>query len=798
LGAGDNIALGDSGTITVTYATDAVQLVSATQTSDGDDTITATTGRDRVIAGGGADSVSLGDGDNLVIGDSGTLDDLTTGMVLVTTDPLVGGNDTVTTGTGRDLVILGAGADEGSLGAGDNIALGDSGTINVTYATDAVQLVSATQTSDGNDVITAEDGRNRVIAGGGGDTVTLGDGGNLVVGDSGTLDDLTDVIVLRVTDPRIGGADRVTTGSGADYVILGALDDQADLGDGDNVVLGDNGTITLWADQPSVVTTASLLDNDYDQSNGNDTILTGFGNDVILGGFGDDRITAMGGRNVVIGDMGEVTLEAGLLPGEARTAETTRPGEGGADAITTGAGRDIVIGGAGADTVITAAGEDVILGDDGTWRSAHLDGLGVVESTILTFGFDDVIDAGADNDIVIAGLGDDSVLTGAGEDVALGDDGIITLRGQTDIESIVLRNQDLGGNDTISAAGTAGDNILIGQSGGDLITGGSDDDMILGDLAVIRFDAVANRLPGQSAPDRMLRLEGIRIDQGFDDLIFGGAGVDMIMAGFGDDIVFGGDGQDFIIGDSAIITRSWGQTATGLAEEMTIDTNFAFETGGYDILHGNAGPDVMIGSLGPDLFHGNTADDLLYSDGYAGIFRADWLAKGYDGATPQRFLFTSNFAGANAVDVVSSSQQDDSIGNPLSITKGVEVVEPRLDLDGATAGISQALTLAEDFTNRVLTLLGSDSYVSALAALDAAAMDADTLRDTLYASLIMDLGALTSADGVTFELLLRRIIDLFVQSLDPAGDAPQDQDGASLDTPQSGQAPAPQTQQPAA
>ena len=771
LGDGDNVALGDSGSITddTRVAGEATtQIASVALDSDGDDTLVAGDGRNRVIAGGGGDTVTLGNGVNLVVTDSGTIDDLTTGMTLTTTEPLIGGADDVTLGDGDNLLVLGAGADAADLGEGDNLILGDSGTIAVTYATAAVELVSASQTSDGDDSVTALNGRNRVIAGGGGDTVTLGNGGNLVVADSGIIDDLTAGITLDVLDPGVGGDDRVVTGNGADYVILGAGNDTANLGDGDNLALGDNGIIALSETGFGTVTSTEALSNGYDLANGNDAITAGIGNDVIIGSFGDDTITVAGGRNIVIGDMGQVVLEAGLLPGQVRSATSLRAGEGDADTINTGAGNDVVIGGAGADTVATGAGADVIIGDDGDWLSAHVNRLGQVQSTILSFGFDDVIDAGEGNDIVIAGLGDDHVTTGAGEDVVLGDDGIITLRNQTDIETVVLTNIALGGSDTVTAEDTTGDNILIGMAGADEIRGGDDDDLILGDLALLTFASAANILPGQSAPDRLLRMEGIRPDLGFDDLIYGGPGADIIMGGFGADIIYGEEGKDFLIGDSAILTRSWTVTATGIDEVMTIDTNFAFLTGGYDEMHGGADPDVMIGGLGPDIFFGDTAEDALFSDGYAGIFRATWSIAGYEGPTPQRFLFTSNFAGPNAVDLVSAAQQNDSIGSPLSIVQAVEVLAARVQASGQTLGISNAFVLADDFSRHVLALLSSDAYVGALAALDGAAVDADTLRDTLYASLRVDLGTLMSADGITFELLLRRMIEIFLLSLDPA------------------------------
>lgn len=761
----------------------ATALESHAHVDDGDDSITTTGGNVTAILGGGNDSATLGDGVIYLLGDDGEItivqnDDYSGQLVTLTTATSLSANrnDTISAGDGRVLVIGGEGDDTITLGDGDNAILGDSGTItDDTRNADEVStlLVSAYDETDGADVITAGHGRNRVIAGGAGDEVTLGDGGNLVIADSGTIDDLPDSIALASTDDAIGGDDTVTTGAGADLVILGAGSDTADLGDGDNIVLGDNGTISLFADELGEVRTGSAL------SNGNDTITSGSGNDIILGAFGDDVINATGGNNVVIGDMGEVELEAGLPPGAARFAQSTSQGEGGADSITTGDGHDVVIGGAGADTIAAGGGDDVILGDDGSWLSSHVDGLGIVQSAIRETGFDDVIEAGDGNDIVIAGLGDDYVDAGAGEDVVLGDDGIITFRNRTDIETIVLTNIELGGNDTITAEDAAGDNILVGMAGHDLITGGADDDLIIGDIATLVFDAVENRLPGQSAVNRLVEMIGIRPDLGFDDTIHGGAGDDMIMAGFGDDIVFGEDGQDFLIGDSAIVRREWTVNDDGtISEVLTIDTNFAFETGGYDELSGGEGPDVLIGSLGPDLFFGNTADDLIFSDAFAGIFRATWGPQGFEGPTPQRFLYTSNFAGPNAVDVVSAAQQADSIGAPLSMS---HFSDPWLNgwPEGDDPGqrISQGAP-ASDFANAVLALLSSDRYIAAIAALSAIEVDTDTLRDSIITALMQDLASMSSTDAVTFELLMRRLVDFFLQSmqaeLDPETSASDD------------------------
>ncbi len=291
--------------------------------------------------------------------------------------------------------------------------------------------------------------------------------------------------------------------------------------------------------------------------------------------------------------------------------------------------------------------------------------------------------------------------------------------------------------------------------------GGNDDDLILGDLETLTFDPVENRLTGQSDVDRLLTAITIRPDLGSDDLLYGGPGTDMIMAGFGEDEVFGGDDQDFIIGDSAIVVRSWVVDAGEMEETMTIDTNFAYLDGGYDELHGEGGADIMIGHLGPDLFFGNTAEDLIYSDGYAGIFWADWGADGYDGPTAFRYLLTSNFAGPDAIDVVSRAQQDDSIGNPLTIGQA-KIFLGLNSLEGPRGPFSQG---AGDLISRALSLLESDTYIAAIVALIEAGTDRELLEDSLLTSLAEDIDALTRLEGISYELLLRRLIELFLNRL---------------------------------
>ena len=124
----------------------------------GDDSvITAGTGDDTVIGGSGGDTVEAGNGANAVIGDNGQyrLDEAGDTLNIFASDPGIGGDDSITTGSGIDLAIGGVGADTITLGAGDNIALGDNGTMALDPTSLAARSVATTEpTIGGADEIT--------------------------------------------------------------------------------------------------------------------------------------------------------------------------------------------------------------------------------------------------------------------------------------------------------------------------------------------------------------------------------------------------------------------------------------------------------------------------------------------------------------------------------------------------------------------------------------------------------------------------------------------------------------------
>jgi hypothetical protein len=100
---------------------------------------------------------------------------------------------------------------------------------------------------------------------------------------------------------------------------------------------------------------------------GNDGITTGEGEDLVLGRIGDDTMATNGGNDIVLGDNGQVRYDG--PDNDATTIDlvtTLAPESGGsADALHTGEGNDVALGGLGGDNINAADGDNFVFGDDG-------------------------------------------------------------------------------------------------------------------------------------------------------------------------------------------------------------------------------------------------------------------------------------------------------------------------------------------------------------------------------------------------------------------------------------------------
>ena len=697
-------------------------------TVGGADRITTGAGRDVVLGGLGGDIISTnrsaGTADlaDIVLGDSGFVDyvgrdgQATDLDRIWSTDPTLGGDDTIVTGAGDDVVLGGLGSDVIDAGDGRNLVLGDNGKVTAAVSDAArwgnlpMSVGQVTTTSPelgGIDTITTGSGDDVVLGGLGGDTIGAGDGQNVVLGDNGYVDwsaadggrgyvnalpgddrDPSDLDRVVSTDTALGGDDTIRTGTGDDLVVGGYGNDSISVSDGRNVVIGDSGEVmaaVASGPQSSLPMTFGVVRTVDPGTGGIDTITTGSGDDVVLGGMAGDTVAAGTGNNVVVGDNGYVDWSAAdggrgyvnALPGDDRDPSdldrvvSTDTALGGDDTITTGTGDDLVVGGYGKDTLRASDGRNVVIGDSGEvlagsmvnpWSHLPLT-LSVARTIAPSVGDRDVIWTGTGVDVVLGGAGNDYVDAGAGDDVVVGDNGQViwgvrtgttATPGALQVLTVATTSDDIGGADVLY--GRAGDDVLIGGTGDDAVDGGSGTDLLLGDNASLdrtlgfgiyvspRFRTLgttygsqlystAPTMAGTANLGALPQLDPSGGATAWADFTFtmydalwstpaSFFGNDYLAGGAGNDTIFGQLGNDVVQGDGSIDSRLTSQTDGSSVVAITggvgayrdragllhISPAAEAATDGDDYIEGGGGSDIVFGGLGQDDIVGGNSD----------------------------------------------------------------------------------------------------------------------------------------------------------------------------------------------
>src|SRR6185503_11750708 len=241
----------------------------------GDDTITAQDGTKIVLGGDGADTIKLGDGralasNHIVIGDNGVVTYvpmLTSGglartgagnvLSYETTDTLAatGGIDIITVGDGNNTILGGMAGDVITTDTGSttrtgvDTIIGDNGIVEMdAVGNNFARIATKSQASTGgsivdlggNDTITAQDGTKIVLGGDGADTIKLGEGrvlasNHIVIGDNGVVNY---VPMLTAGGLPRTGAGRVLSYETTDTLATTGGIDIITVGDGNNTILG--------------------------------------------------------------------------------------------------------------------------------------------------------------------------------------------------------------------------------------------------------------------------------------------------------------------------------------------------------------------------------------------------------------------------------------------------------------------------------------------------------------------------------------------------------------------------------
>ena len=557
-----------------------------------------------------ADTLLGGTGDDISIGDFGTIDQLRTDLpedlrllntgnvTLVQTVQIdQGGADIFGdpgATSGNDVILGGFGGDDigvtQSMGGGDDVVIGDNG--SVTFVSGILTNATTSDTTNatgGDDQINfTSDGSKFVLGGIGTDTIDAFGGNHVVMGDNGTLifDATTgNLTEARTSDTNLGATDAITVGQGNIVAFGGAGSDTITTSTGTNTVFGDFGVAQFT---PTGLVT-SAVSTDLGEGAG-DILIGGNGDNVMIGGFGADQITSGSGGDVIVGDNVDATFTAGVLTILDSTDTTSATGDG--DTIIAGGGDNRIIGGVGGDNITSLDGDDVIAGDNAVFNFNSSSGL--IESAVTTnpgLGGIDIVSSGAGNDIVLLGFGADQAQAGAGDDTVIGDNGVVTFNnGVRQVASSSDTTDATGGGDTVDL-GTGDDQAIMGV-GDDTVTNTSGETIIIGDDGSITSDSTG----------RFLVAKTDDLTPFGNDNLSGGSDRDIILGGPGSDDGFGNDGSDIVLGDSGQVTRE--------PTQLIIETTDLFN-GGSDFISGGDGNDFLLGGADDDVLDGTLADDAL-------------------------------------------------------------------------------------------------------------------------------------------------------------------------------------------
>ena len=605
------------------------------------------------------------------------------------TVPAVDGNDQLFGGAGEDIIAGEGGNDVVDGGSGNDALFGGDGNDTLRGGTGNDSIDGGA----GNDVVYGGDDRDTIM-GGAGDTVDGGAGGNdydildvtgqgayVVTGPDGTGSPIPDSNGNGI-DGRLVFVDEdgVPTGGEINFTEIEQIIGTPYNTDPDAV----NDRFDARYDEAAGDVDGNVLLNDTD-ADGNPLTVVGVGGTTANGNVGTPVLGDNGGLFTINAD-GSVDFDAngdfdGLGLNDTRDTSVTytlSDGKGGFDTATA----TFTVGGVNDGTVFGTDGNDVMNpgyvdanGDIIDGNDAILQGDRGDDDLIYGQGGNDTINAGSGNDEVYGGTGNDSVTGGAGNDTVFGDAGNDILRGGAGNDAVYGGEGDdtgFGGDGEDTVFGDAGNDTLNGNAGKDVVYGGEGDDSLHGENGddTLHGDAGADTIAGGKGSDTAFGGDGDdvidtsnKVDPYFDnpypgipgaagvtdpdpfndrDVVYGGAGNDMIITGDDQDTVFGGTGNDTIDsgidndsidggdGDDTVIAGEgadvieggagndliYGGLETDLLDVVDYDTDGnpvdAMPGNNKDTIYGGAGNDVIYGRDDADLIFGGDGDDLLY------------------------------------------------------------------------------------------------------------------------------------------------------------------------------------------
>ncbi|MDP3483566.1 MAG: Ig-like domain-containing protein [Sulfuricella sp.] len=598
----------------------------------GNDTLNGNIGNDTLNGGSGVDSMAGGAGDDTYVVDnagdvvteaasSGTDTVLSSisyflganveNLTLTGTDAINGTgntlNNTITGNAAGNVLDGGTGADSMAGGAGDDTYIVDNAGDVVTEALnagiDTVQSsISYTLTANVENLIltgtaaingTGNALDNTIIGNAAANVLNGGAGADTMSGGAGNdtyvVDNVNDVVVEGVN----AGTDSVQ--SSATYTLSDNVENLTLTGTAaingtgnalDNVITGNSGVNVL----------AGL--------SGNDTYYVDNTADVVVENAGEGIDSVFVSATYTLSDNVENLTLTGTaaINATGNALDNTITGNSGANVLDGGAGADSMAGGAGNDTYIVDNAGDVVTealnaGTD-TVQSGISYTLGSnLENLVLTGvealnatgnAFNNAISGNSGNNVIDGGIGADTMAGGAGDDTYVVDNvgDVVVEAANAGTDTVLasvsytlasnIENLDLSGTANINGTGNALDNLIVGNSGANVLAGlGGNDTYVVDNVADVVVEAANAGIDSvQSSVNYTLsgNVENLTLTGTVDinatgnaldnaltgnsgaNVLDGGAGADTLIGGQGDDTLLGGAGNDryvFNPGDGA-------------------------------------------------------------------------------------------------------------------------------------------------------------------------------------------------------------------------------------------------------
>lgn len=730
--------------------------------NDADNVIAGNSGANTLAGGAGNDTYVINRSDDLVVEAenagmdtvqsyiSYTLGATLENLTLLGTDALSG------TGNAANNVLVGNSANNLLSGGGgdDTYEVQNGGDVIVEAAGQGIDMVRASVsytlsanvedlllmgelnidgTGNSLDNLIAGNAYANVLDGGTGNDRLIGGWGD----DTYVIDSAMDIIV------EVSGEGSDTVRSSVSYTLDEALEHLVLLGS-DNI----NGA-------------GNVRENQITGNAGNNILDGGIGADTMAGGAGDDLyfvdnasdlvIEANGGGvdtiqsqvNYVLGaDVENLTLVGGVAAQASGNAlDNVLIGNDLNNYLYGGAGNDWLDGHFGGDTYVGGLGNDTYVVDttNETITEALNEGFDVVrasasftlsnniENLVLTGSgaingtgnaLDNLITGNAASNVINGLAGADVMQGGAGNDTyvveSAGDSVIENVGEGTDIvQSSIsysladnVENLTLMGTTAINATGNALDNVLTGNTGVNVLSGGAGNDRyvvhnttdvvveLLGE-GIDLVEASASFTLGDHVEN--LTLTGTSGYSGtgnaLDNVLTGNSGANTLTGGDGNDVLDGGGGSDQMYGgqgNDLYVVAQTGDTVNELASQgtdtvqssvtYTLSTNVENLTltgtgiingsgnasantlignAAANTLNGYAGADTMLGGGGNDIFVVDDAGDLVVELADEGI---DTIQSGVTytlGANVENLTLT----GSNAINGTGNALNNVLIGN---------------------------------------------------------------------------------------------------------------------------------------